>query len=221
MAPVPPNATSNVVRYCQGAVGGGGGGGGEGQAGGPSVPHITLDKLSQSLLSRCRRSYQDALLSKVDSAPIQDDVVDLKKSRRPRCHHHRRKHRSPALSPPLALESTTGFDEGWQVVMPHQRRGHFCAPSGSPKPLSPRYLTVVVGRCLNCLSSSHRRVDCCLPTRCFNCHGLHHHLWDFKHPQKSLASHVLGGSKVRSDVGSQLLVQARHDVSWARPASQA
>jgi hypothetical protein len=59
------------------------------------------------------------------------------------------------------------------------------APSATPRSYSPRYLVAVEGRCLNCLSSSHRRVGCCLSTRCFNCHRLRHHLRDCKRPRKS------------------------------------
>jgi hypothetical protein len=62
-----------------------------------------------------------------------------------------------------------------------------------PQPQSPRYLVVVEGRCLNCLSSSHRRAECHLPICCFNCHGLCPHLRDCKLPQKS--SIALGDSK--------------------------
>jgi hypothetical protein len=62
---------------------------------------------------------------------------------------------------------------------------HGYAPSAAPRPHSPRYLTAMKGRCLNCLSSSHKRVDYCLPTCCFNCHGLRHHLQDYKRPRKS------------------------------------
>jgi hypothetical protein len=62
---------------------------------------------------------------------------------------------------------------------------HCFAPSAAPRLLSPRYLTTVEGRCLNYLSSSHRRVDCRLPTRCFNYHELRHHLRDCKLSQKS------------------------------------
>jgi hypothetical protein len=77
------------------------------------------------------------------------------------------------------------------------------------------------GRCLNCLSFSHKRVDCCLSTRCFNFHGFCHHLWDCKHPQKSLALHVLDGSKACVNANGRCSVQARHDASCARPVSQA
>jgi hypothetical protein len=123
------------------------------------------------------------------------------------------------LSPPLVLESAADFDEDWQVVRLCQRQGNLRVLSACPKQLSPRYLTAVVGRCLNCLSSSHRRADCRLPTRCFNFHGLHHHLRNCKNPQKSPV--VLSGSKARTDIGGQHLVQARCDVSWAHPTSQA
>jgi hypothetical protein len=54
----------------------------------------------------------------------------------------------------------------------HQRLGHTPLPA-------------VEGKCLNCLSSFHRRADCCLPTRCFNYHGFQHHLRDCKRPCKS------------------------------------
>jgi hypothetical protein len=116
--PIPPIAASDDVRCCRGSLRGGG----EGWVGGPSLPHIMLDKLSQSS-SRCRvphRSYRDALLGGIVSAVVQDasDVIDL--SRRLRCHHHRRKHRGSALSLPPTLESIASFDEGCQVVRPHQ-----------------------------------------------------------------------------------------------------
>jgi hypothetical protein len=86
------------------------------------------------------------------------------------------------------------FDQGWQVVKPCRVRR--CAPSAAPKSYSPHYLVVVEGKCLNFLSSSHMRVDCCLPTRCFNCHGFQHHLGDYKRPCKS--SIALDISKVVS-----------------------
>jgi hypothetical protein len=78
--------------------------------------------------------------------------------------------------------------EGWQVVKPRHMRS--CAPSAAPKPVasrsySPRYLTAVEDKCLNCLSFSHRRADCCLPTRCFNYLGFWHHLRDCKCPCRS------------------------------------
>jgi hypothetical protein len=65
-----------------------------------------------------------------------------------------------------------------------------CAPSAAPRPetsrsYSPHYLAAVEGKCLNYLSSSHRRADCCLPTHCFNCHGFQHYLRDCKCLRKS------------------------------------
>jgi hypothetical protein len=74
-------------------------------------------------------------------------------------------------------------NEDWQVVKPCHLRCR--APSAAPRLYSPHYRATVEGRCLNCLSSSHRRAGCCLPTHCFNCHGLRHHLRDCKRPHKS------------------------------------
>jgi hypothetical protein len=93
-----------------------------------------------------------------------------------------------ALSPPLSLKSSVNPGEDWQIVK--TRRMRRCAPSAAPKPAasrsySPCYLAAVEGKCLNCLSSSHRKADCCLPTCCFNCHGFQHHLRDCKRPRKS------------------------------------
>jgi hypothetical protein len=71
------------------------------------------------------------------------------------------------------------------------------------------------------MSFSHRRVDCRLPTHCFNFHGFRNHLRDCKHPQKSLALHVLGGSKAYANADGRHSDQARRDASCACPASQA
>jgi hypothetical protein len=97
----------------------------------------------------------------------------------------------------------------------------YCALLVNPRPQSPRYLATVVGRYLNCLSSSHRKMDYRLPIRCFNCHMLRHYLRDCRHPPKFPALLVLGGYETRSDVGGRHLVQDRCVVSCARPASQA
>jgi hypothetical protein len=78
-------------------------------------------------------------------------------------------------------------DEGWQVV---KLRRMCCVSSATLRPHSPRYDTVVKGRCLNYLSSSHKRADCFRPTRCFNCHGLRHHLWDCKRPRRSSVASI-------------------------------
>jgi hypothetical protein len=48
--------------------------------------------------------------------------------------------------------------------------------------------TWFLNKYLNCLSSSHSRANCCLPTRCFNYHGFWHHLMDCKCPCKSSIS---------------------------------
>jgi hypothetical protein len=74
-------------------------------------------------------------------------------------------------------------NEDWQIVK--LRRVRCRAPSTAPRSYSPHYLAVMEGRCLNCLSPSHRRAKCYLPTQCFNCHGLRHHLRDCKCPRKS------------------------------------
>jgi hypothetical protein len=59
------------------------------------------------------------------------------------------------------------------------------APSAAPRTYSPHYLAVMEDKCLNCLSSSHRRVNYCLPTRCRNYHGFRHHLRDCRRTHKS------------------------------------
>jgi hypothetical protein len=65
---------------------------------------------------------------------------------------------------------------------------------------------VVADKCLNYLSSSHRRADFHLPTRCFNCHRLHHHLRDCNHALKSYVLHVWGVPEALFDVGGRRLV---------------
>jgi hypothetical protein len=154
-------------------------------------------------------SYRDALLNGVFS-----DTVGLNQSRRLRCQK-RMQHRGPASSPPPDFASIS--DEGWQVVRPHQRRVRCGALSVSHRTQSPRYLTVVASKCLNCMSPSHRRVDCRLPTSCFNYHRLHHHLRDYSDPLKSHVLHFWGGPKACSNVGGQRLAQARRVVSCAHP----
>jgi hypothetical protein len=153
-------------------------------------------------LPRCMpNSYRDALLDGVVSigSHVASDTVDLKQWRSLR-GQQRKKHHGLTSSLPPILKFTAISDEGWQVVRPRQRRVLCHAPLASQRSHSPHYLIVVVGRCLNCLSFSHRRVDCRLPTHFFNCHSFHHHLWDCKHPQKSLALHVLNGSKACANV---------------------
>jgi hypothetical protein len=76
----------------------------------------------------------------------------------------------------------------------------------------------VKGKCFNCLSSSHRRADCCLPTRCFNCLGFCHHLRDCKCPRRSPAA--LGDSHACAIDASRCVVRASRDISCARPTSQ-
>jgi hypothetical protein len=158
-------------------------------------------------------SYRNALLGGVFS-----DTVGLNQSRRLRCQK-RMQHRGPASSPPPDFASIS--DEGWQVVRPRQRRVRCGALSASRRPQSPRYLTVVADKCLNCMSSSHRRVDCRIPTSCFNYHRLLHHLRDCSDPLKSHVLHFWGGPEACSDVGGQRLAQARRVVSCAHPTSQA
>jgi hypothetical protein len=89
---------------------------------------------------------------------------------------------------------------------------------------SSRYLAAVAGRCLNCLSSSHRREDCHLPTHCFNCHGLRYHLRDCKLPRKSLvalgdseASHVTLPSLGDKDSSSALESSPSNASSFSEP----
>jgi hypothetical protein len=126
-------------------------------------------------------SYQDALLNGVAS-PVGQDTSDVVVPIRNRCRRLRQRdqHRGQASSLSLTLRSVKHVDEGRQVVRP--RRMHCFAPSAAPRPHSPHYLTAMEGRCLNCLSSCHKRADRRLPTRCFNCHGLRHHLRDCKLP---------------------------------------
>jgi hypothetical protein len=135
------------------------------------------------------RSYQDVLLSMGVPLVGQDtsNAIGLNLNWHMR-YRLSNQHRSTTLSPPASLKPTMNPDEGWQVIKPHRVRR--CVPSAAPRPAasrsySPLYLAVVEGKCLNYLSSSHRRADCCLPTCCFYCHGFWHHLRDCKRPRKS------------------------------------
>jgi hypothetical protein len=110
------------------------------------------------------------------------DVVGLNLNRRLR-YQRSKQHHGPASSLPPSSKPTMIPNEDWQVVKPCHLRCR--APSAAPRSYSPHYRATVEGRCLNCLSSSHRRAGCCLPTHCFNCHGLRHHLRDCKRPHKS------------------------------------
>jgi hypothetical protein len=49
-----------------------------------------------------------------------------------------------------------------------------------PPRLVPRFPPELHGKCLNCLSSSHRVVTCRLPQRCLRCKGFHHRARDCK-----------------------------------------
>jgi hypothetical protein len=73
-------------------------------------------------------------------------------------------------------------------------------------------------RCLNCLSFSHRRVDCRLPTWSFNCHRLCHYLRDCKRPHKSPAA--LGDYEACVVATGRRVVWTSCDGSCACPASQ-
>jgi hypothetical protein len=119
------------------------------------------------------------------------------------------RHRNQASFPSPTLRSIEDPNEGWQVVRPCRVRC-FVA-SVAPKP---RYLAATVGRCLNCLSSSCRRADCRLPTRCFNCHGFQHHLRDLMLPRNSPAA--LGGGALRLRMTpSRPLVIKTPQVHWS------
>jgi hypothetical protein len=120
-----------------------------------------------------------------------------------RCLRYRRskQHRGPASSPPPSSKPTLILVEDWQIVKP--RCVHCRAPSTAPRSYSPRYLAAVESRCLNCLFSFHMRADRCLLTRCFNCHGLCHHLRDCKRPRKS--SLVIGVSDAVSQAPQDTL----------------
>jgi hypothetical protein len=131
------------------------------------------------------------------------------------------KHHGPASPPPPTLKSAVGSEEGWQVFRPRQCCMRYRVPSEAPKPHSPLYLAAVAGKCLNCLSFSHRRADYHLPTRCFNCHGLRHHLRDCKRPRKSHALHFVGDPEACSNVDGWCFIKDMHDGLGARPAMQA
>jgi hypothetical protein len=141
-------------------------------------------------------SYRDSQLGGVAS-PVVQDASDAIPPKQNRCPGYRS---GLASSPSPTLQSVGDLNEGWQVVRPHRVR--CCASSAVPMLHSHHYLTAVEGRCLNCLSPSHRRADHHVPTHCFNCHGFLHHLRDCKHPQKSPA--FLGASEAACDTYSPL-----------------
>jgi hypothetical protein len=125
-------------------------------------------------------SYQDALLSRAVSVGNRAalDDVGLKLSQRLSCQH-RKKHGDPVSSPPHDFTTVTKVGKFLSyvnvicVVMCHLQVPILHSLVTSP--LWAHYLAVVTVRCLNCLTSSHRRADCHLLTWCFNYHDLHHH----------------------------------------------
>jgi hypothetical protein len=127
---------------------------------------------------------------------------------------------APSSSCPSRKWSSRAYFSSPAVSPPSTAAERRRAKDRSPPPRlhSPRYLAVVKGKCFNCLSSSHRRADRCLPTRCFNCLGFHHHLRDCKRPQRSPAA--LGGSHACAVDASRCVVRASRDISCARPTSQ-
>jgi hypothetical protein len=60
-----------------------------------------------------------------------------------------------SLKAQVQVSVSTDVDEGCQVVGPHRCHARHRVLLPPAKTLSPRYLAVVVGRCLNCLSPSH------------------------------------------------------------------
>jgi hypothetical protein len=98
------------------------------------------------------RSYQDALLSRTEGTDSPFDqansvVADLKEIQCQGCQQSKKDHVGAAAN---------HFWSGWrmEVVGWHRHRAHRHVLLLPTKPPSPRYLAVVVGRCLNCLSLS-------------------------------------------------------------------
>lgn len=149
-------------------------------------------------------SYRDALLlgTTTDTSVVSQATLV---AAAPKWNQHRgcRSHEKPRVRVPvlplaqqLATSTSADADEGWQVVGSRQRRARSHVPSPPSKLASPRYLAAVAGRCLNCLSFSHRVATCHLPTRCFNCHVFRHHLRDCKRPRNPSVQQASGGSVV-------------------------
>jgi hypothetical protein len=172
-------------------------------------------------------SYQDALLGRAegtDSAVGQATSVtaDLKEKQLKGRQQSKKAH----LQASVQLPATTDADEGWQVVGLRRRHARHHVPLLATKPPSLRYLTIVVGRCLNCLSRSHRVATYCLPTHCFSCHGFRHHLWDCKHPRKPPAQQAFNCFVSSTNVVGHFVVRARcdgfiisHGSRWTRTTS--
>ncbi|CAL4885499.1 unnamed protein product [Urochloa decumbens] len=102
------------------------------------------------------------------------------------------------ISPPNA--------EGWQEVLGKAASSPRCrpaAPSSGPRPLPPE----LADKCLNCLSTAHRRVDCKMPTRCLRCRGLHHLARHCKRPRRMAA----GGAAPSAVNPSRRPVRARRE----------
>ncbi|CAN6357250.1 unnamed protein product [Urochloa humidicola] len=100
--------------------------------------------------------------------------------------------------------------DGWQEILPRQKMGHVAAlavPRCDPKQLPQAQKTPAElhGRCLNCLSYSHRVAICRMPRRCLRCHGFRHLAKDCKRPRPArggtppASQHTPHGAPPRSD----------------------
>ena len=82
---------------------------------------------------------------------------------------------------------------GWQKVLPRDegRPPPRASQRQSQSQPGHRIPPEFAGRCLNCLSYSHRVATCRLPHRCVRCHSLHHLAKDCKRPR----DHAGGGDR--------------------------
>ncbi|AQL04231.1 hypothetical protein ZEAMMB73_Zm00001d046411 [Zea mays] len=110
--------------------------------------------------------------------PTRPRSAARRKMRRPSAAAPRGHRRRGRVSPP--------DHDGWRRVLPQQRCSPPSWPGGSSAAVrSARPPACLEGKCLNCLSFSHRVATCRLPPRCLRCRGFCHLARDCKRPRRA------------------------------------
>ncbi|TVT98160.1 hypothetical protein EJB05_56538, partial [Eragrostis curvula] len=93
-------------------------------------------------------------------------------------------------------------DEGFQLVQSRRARRRKAKAAEPPRPPPAaghgRIPPFLAGKCLNCMSGTHRIAQCRLPLRCFRCKNLFHLARDCKRPRSAPSSAGSAGSGNRS-----------------------